>query len=839
MLLGSGFYLNNQEKQKQTPKIKKNETPKNNTVIDPSLQKEQSQANNAFDVQFFKKREVTNPNFQPESLWNNVDENTMNRVKARVDLTKKTTSNNNINDVGFDSSNLDNYGDYGNQQSLPSIDDIDRDVQMIHNNMVPFYGSTIKQNTNDTGFTQHILENFTGNYRHTRRDNKTEVENLFDPTPNNALVYGASTEMSTNRDLTRFFPSATGKRHNVLPFEQIQVGKGVGGGYTARPNGGFHQDVRILPKTTDQLRVNPKITYEGRVKPGKALTQKGTTIGRQTLKKPKAIVWNHNGERNFTGMSSHRKNRYRSDVILKCTDRDKQHRAYNGIASPTTKSWNTPENLRGKKRLASKRNFLNTPFRNLIQALGKKMNDLGKESIENRPTERSMQSTRVHYTNVTGVNAKRGQQYNFNDKGLRYTRRQDTIANRPGAGQQFTPGKAGPHKATRGGPVYDQNEVAKTTIRETTENNRHHGFVGRHTRKGPSYNQNEVAKTTVRETTENNRHHGFVGKHTRKGPAYDQNEVAKKTIRETTENNNRHGNMGRHTRKGPAYDQAEVAKTTIRETTENNNHHGFMGKYRTKGPAYDQSEVAKTTIRETTENNNRRGNVGKHTLKGRVYDQNEVAKTTIRETTENNNHHGFMGKHTLKGKTYNQNEVAKTTIRETTENNNYIPTVNSGTLQNGGGYMTTKYEARNPQKAYLCNHEYVGAGEATSNKKPRSYSGEYKVNTNKEQIAVGRAPNEVKNPINIGKEGYNICINKLDIDREVPYVMGKGSTTGNIYNPCSVTRCSLTSRKNVTPTQVDRLQTDTLDAVKNNPLRINQNINAQVRIIHINSILDR
>ena len=108
---------------------------------------------------------------------------------------------------------------------------------------------------------------------------------------------------------------------------------------------------------------------------------------------------------------------------------------------------------------------------------------------------------------------------------------------------------------------------------------------------------------------------------------------------------------------------------------------------------------------------------------------------------------------------------------------------------------------------------------------PRSYDSSYNINTNKEQIAVGRAPNEVKNPIHIGREGVNLCINKLDLNREVPHVMHKGTSIGNIYNPKHISRCNLTTRKNVTPTQIDRLQVDILDPVKFNPLNINLNLN--------------
>lgn len=735
LLLASGYYLNNQSKEK-SPKLKekltdnlteqKSPTNASSSTSASPTSASSSPKNNAFDLNqiikafplhFFKKKEVSNPNFEDKFLYKNIDSKTMNLMK---DSSYRKKSNN-LNDVGFESANAEAPNVYEN---LPSLDDMERDIDMTHNNMVPFFGSTVKQNINDTAVTQHILERYTGNFKDTRRDNKSEVEYLFDPTPNNALVYGADINSAKNRDMSRFFPSNLGKQNNVLPFEQINVGPGVANGYTARPNGGFHQDVRILPKTTEELNVNPKITYEGRVIPGKAVTEKGKVIGQQILKKPKAIMWNWNGERNFTTTGVHKKNKQRPDIILRCTSREQLHSDYTGIAAPTKSSYNTPENLRGKRKVSHKRNFLNTPFRNLIQATGKLMNDLGKSSIWNKPTERSQQSSRVHYTNVHQVQGGRGQQYTNDD--LRYTRKQDLIINRPGQSDCVPGSKAGPAFATRG-PVYDQDEIAKTTIRETTEDNLHNGF------------------------------------------------------------------MGTEERRGMAYDEKQwTAKTTIKETVENNNHNGFMQN---------------------------------HERKGKVYDQDDIAKTTIKETTEDNLHNGYVSRHKHVGKVYDAAEPAKVTIKETTEDNKYVTGPNRGTLQGGLGYTVTHVEARLPQKAYLCNNEYVGAGEATTNKKPRSYASEYKVNTNREKIAVGRAPGNSKNAINAGVESVNICIKKIEADQETPYLFGKGTTVGNIYNPKNYHKCTLTTGRNMPPTQVDRLQVDILDQVKLNPLHITQNLN--------------
>jgi hypothetical protein len=748
-LAGSGYLLN-----QITPKLATNNDQEGVDrcqkqghlpvkFVSPCSQ-DQKKIGNVIKPHFFKNKKADNPGYDPSLFSKDLDPDTCARIKSGVNLDPQDPLHPDLNDVGFEKYTSD---DQKNFQYLPSIDDIDRDIQLIHNNMVPFFGSRVKQNVNpeQAGF-QAKLEVFTGQFRDTRKNNKEEVPTLFDPSPNVGLPHGSNSV--TNRDATRFHPSATGKKNNELPFEQIRVGKGVGQGYTARPSGGFHQDIRVLPKTTDERNVNPKFSYESRVIPGKSRTENTRQIGQQILKKPKAILWNWFGERNFTTGGAHKKNRQRATTVLKCTNRQDLHREHKGIAAPTHKSKSTPDSLRGKKRISHKRNFTNDYGRNLTQAQGKKHSDYGRCGFENRPTERSQTSTRVHYTNVK-QQIPRNQVY-LQDQ-AQYTRKQDLI-------KQKYMGKASP-KAGLKGPAYDQSETAKTTIRETTEDNR------------------------------------------------------------------RHGNMGRHQLQGPVYDQSETARTTIRETTEDNRRHGNMGRHQLQGPVYDQSETAKTTIRETTEDNRRHGNIGRHQLQGPVYDESDTARTTIRETTEDNNHHGNIGKFRHVGKVYDQSQTAKTTIRETTEDNLYVPSVNRSSLQSGSGYKVAGIQVKTPQKAYLCNNEYIGSAGPSQHKKSRVYKSTYNVNTNKEKIAQGRAPTNEKNKVNAGRETVNICVNKIDADREIPHIMGKGTSIGNGYNPDAVTRCSLTSRKNVPDTHVDRLQIETLDATRRNPLRVSQNIN--------------
>ena len=63
----------------------------------------------------------------------------------------------------------------------------------------------------------------------------------------------------------------TTKMNNVKPWQEIQVGPGLGKGYTSKGSGGFNSGMeerrKHLPKTVDQLRTstNPKVTYAGQV----------------------------------------------------------------------------------------------------------------------------------------------------------------------------------------------------------------------------------------------------------------------------------------------------------------------------------------------------------------------------------------------------------------------------------------------------------------------------------------------------------------------------------------------------------------------------------------------
>lgn len=638
-----------------------------------------------------------------------------------------------------------------------------------HNNMVPFYGGTIKQNVDsDNRLGAQKLEVFTGQFK-LNQDQKKEVEPFFAPTYGMTNIYGSV----EHRDMSRYIPSNTGKKNNELPFEQVKVGPGLNKGFTAEPSGGFHPFLRVLPKTKGELRVDPVFEQEGRVNPGKSRIQKRTLIQQMYKNKPELLVENKNGERNFTTVGAIKGRKLRPTIILRDTHRKKSRFQLNPAIASTKKNYVAP-----KTRVSRRVNFFNTPFRNAFQASGKKVNDYGKSGYRNRLNERAVTGTRAHLLNPkTWVNSISAY---FTDAAKK-TRKQHYINNvRPN-------GNAKPQRPSAL-PAYDPRQRAKTTIRETTENFDHLGNVNSSWKKQPAYDPRQRAKTTIRETTENKEHNGWLKKLAGRGPAYNT------------------------TREG-------MARTTVKETTENSKYLGHaLGSWK-KHIAYDPRDRARTTVKETTENFDHLGIVGTVQKKQIAYDPNDRAKTTVKETTEKDDHLGIVGSIRKKHIAYDPKDRAKTTIKETTEDGKYLGAPNRQVAQNGKGYMTTNWYANNTNRQFTADYEYTGVADSKS-KKMKSYDDAYnaQVNTEKEKIAVGRAPTTQKYKVPIGPSNINIEVKKMEEDQLNQRSAVKTSNIGNYFNPQAISHCTITSEKNSLPQYDTRLDTSILDAYKKNPL---------------------
>lgn len=135
---------------------------------------------------------------------------------------------------------------------------------------VPFFTSARTQHTS-SDIKQRRLETFTGaldakTSQTGTYSRKQEVPNMFKPewtaTPVNSGGGSSSRPFGVDQ-ASRFIPSLI--QNNVLPTQQIRVGKGVGVGPDVAATDGFHPMLRIMPNNVGEYKKN---NLPGGVVPG-------------------------------------------------------------------------------------------------------------------------------------------------------------------------------------------------------------------------------------------------------------------------------------------------------------------------------------------------------------------------------------------------------------------------------------------------------------------------------------------------------------------------------------------------------------------------------------------
>ena len=194
--------------------------------------------------------------------------------------------------------------------------------EFTHNNMVPFFRGSVKQNIGDEA-NRSILDTMTGaGYDQIE---KREQAPLFDPHREpTGNINGL--ESFTNFAQDRVIVSSN--RAFEKPTESVMVGPGIKQGYSSLPIGGYQQfevlEEALRYKNVDDLRVasKPKITYDGMVFAGKAIGAQRAQIGEVRKYHPDKFFVNENGERNFTSaVSEITKPQIRSTQVFKFQSR--------------------------------------------------------------------------------------------------------------------------------------------------------------------------------------------------------------------------------------------------------------------------------------------------------------------------------------------------------------------------------------------------------------------------------------------------------------------------------------------------------------------------------------
>ena len=536
--------------------------------------------------------------------------------------------------------------------------------EFTHNNMVPFFGSNVKQNLNPHG-NASIVELYTGASPTHKR--KVEMNSFFEPSKFMGHVNGTPS-LPENLRTNRY--NASNLRQGEKPMYEERVGPGLNQGYTAKPSGGFQQmDARTyaLPKTVDELRVatNPKVTYTTPAIPGTATVTNRGKSGVVSKNNPDRFYVNTPARYNTT-VGAVKGKRLRSKPVDRRTNRQFTTREHTGGAGRRD---NLREETRGTEYIRTVEPFKNeTPLdsdgmRNV--AGGDRWGDsdaftgtYGKAGIEVLPNERDTTQLTDYVSNAVSVVKELIAPL---EDMMRTTRKENVIGNPRITGNMGLPVK----KST----VYDPNSIARTTIKETLVHDSRTGNMGGHVRKAvPVYDPNEVARTTIKETQIHDSRTGNVGSGVRRaGTVYDPNDVARVTTKETLVHDSRTGNMGSQVRKaGTVFDPNDAARVTTKETLIHDTRTGNMANdTRRAGAVFDPSNLPKTTIKELNIHDNRTGNMGSDTRHaGAVFDPADIPKTTVKETNIHDNRTGNVHMTVTKVPVYDPNDIAKTTIKE-------------------------------------------------------------------------------------------------------------------------------------------------------------------------------
>jgi hypothetical protein len=326
--------------------------------------------------------------------------------------------------------------------------------EFTHNNMVPFYRGAPKQNMADNA-NRNLLDNMVG----TGHDmiSKREQAPLFDPHREpTGNVFGMENMTDFYQD-RMFVPTS---RANERPVEPVRVGPGLSQGYTQNPIGGFQQfemgEVAKQRLSVDETRVasDPKITYEGRVIPGKSLALQRGEIGETRKYHPDTFYINQDGERNFVSVGENSAQMERATEVLKFQSREETSEEFTGPATAADfkETYNVPS--------------FRAPMTQQHDSFGLRNADGSMYGTRNTDAPNN-DFGRAGYdlpVNQRNVISERGQALNL------------TVA-------------GGPKALT----VYDPNDVARTTIRETT---------GANDRVGVAAPANAATKLTVYDPTD-------------------------------------------------------------------------------------------------------------------------------------------------------------------------------------------------------------------------------------------------------------------------------------------------------------------------------------------------
>jgi hypothetical protein len=342
-------------------------------------------------------------------------------------------------------------------------------TSLEHNNMVPFFGSKVTQQTQSQRGHEGLLDMYTGSGNLQKK--KEGIAPLFKPQKNMSHIHGTPSYPEQMRD--RHKSILTNKMNNVKPFEEIRVGPGLGKGFKSEGTGGFNAGMPIrtantLPRTVDQLRVatNPKVTYSGQMlgayKPSTSQQQSIQTQPKLSKNRPDTS-FEHGASRWFTTTGLEKAQTNRSTVIMQPENRTTTTREYFGNAADRESEGTYQP---GKFRTSHKQKLdaENIGVATKNGAWGASNKNYGKEGFHAPANARTFTSER---TKIIGAGSIVSALTTPILDLLRPSRKQNVIGNKRPMGN--VQGNNGTYERR----VWNPNDAPAPTIREQTENTKH------------------------------------------------------------------------------------------------------------------------------------------------------------------------------------------------------------------------------------------------------------------------------------------------------------------------------------------------------------------------------
>ena len=350
-------------------------------------------------------------------------------------------------------------------------DNVDADY-FRHNNMVPFFGSK-SHALNDSNATESTLDNYIGSAsQHIR---KKEQAPMFSPDNNYQWAHG----MPSTAEFVQSRMNPSMNMANVKPFEQIQVGPGLGLGYTAEGSAGYNSGLlardQWLDKNVDELRVANKqkasglgmLGYEGPAKSHVMNSVEAKNIG--IMEKHRVDrMFEMGPDRYFTTTGAEKAPTARSIPLPKHVSRPETSTEYAGVAG----NGQTAHIIRGEY-MPTHNQQLGTyqlaPAYALNRGGGNEA-DFGAQSVKaypnNRSTSRTGQPTTKDDSYYGAIKSTVGAAVAPFVDMLKPSRKENTVGNlRP-----YQNAKA----PVESSYVFNPNDKTPVTIRQTTENSKFH-----------------------------------------------------------------------------------------------------------------------------------------------------------------------------------------------------------------------------------------------------------------------------------------------------------------------------------------------------------------------------